>query len=778
MANYVGGAGPDTLRGGGVDDFIQGAGGNDTLYGGGGDDFLAGDLGDDVLDGEAGFDSAYYWNAANAVQVDLSVEVAQDTGEGLDRLVSIEGVVGSDYDDILIGNALGNILWGNLGSDFLRGGDGDDTLYGEGDDDYLEGGAGADELDGGDGFDSVYFWNALAAIRVDLGILIAQDTGEGFDTLIGIEGVVGSDFDDTLIGNAQANALWGNLGADTLRGGAGDDYLSGDGGADSLDGGVGADEMHGGSQDDTYYVDNVGDRAVEAAGGGSDTVVTAITYTLAAGSEIEIVRMADVASTAALNLTGNAFGNSLFGNAGINRLNGGLGVDEMVGYGGNDFYYVDNVADRVIEQAGGGADTVYTLVSYTLAAGSEIETLATYGSTTTAAINLTGNSFVNKLVGNAAANTLNGGGGADLMWGYAGNDLYFVDHAGDQVFEAVGQGADKVLASVSWTLGLNAEVETLAAINPSSTATINLTGNGFVNRLQGNAGANRLNGGGGADELIGYGGADIYDVDDAGDRVVEQVGGGYDSVYTRVSYVLAAGSEIEVLATYGSATTAVIDLTGNELFNRLVGNAAANRLDGGAGADWMWGNGGDDTFIVDNAADRVFETAGQGTDTILTSVTYKLEAAADVEVVAAANVALATTINLTGNALANSLRGDAGANRLDGGGGADEMIGHAGDDTYFVDNAGDRVIEHAGGGYDTVNTQVSYALAAGSEIEVLATFGSATITVIDLTGNELFNRLVGNAAANRIDGGAGRGLDVGQRGRRHVHRRQRRRPRL
>ncbi|WP_164760147.1 calcium-binding protein, partial [Mesorhizobium sp. M5C.F.Ca.IN.020.29.1.1] len=279
----------------------------------------------------------------------------------------------------------------------------------------------------------------------------------------------------------------------------------------------------------------------------------------------------------------------------------GTGAHTMIGYGGNDTYYVDNAGDKVNEAAGGGTDRVLTSLNYALAAGSEIELLATTNPSGTTAINLSGNTFAQIIHGNAGANVINGLAGADTMTGYGGNDTYYVDNAGDRVVEAVGGGTDKVLASLSHALSAGSQIELLATTSQSGTAAMNLNGNEFAQTIQGNAGANAINGLGGADTMIGYGGNDGYYIDNAGDKVIEAIGGGRDSVATMVSYALAAGSQVELLAArYPSATTA-INLTGNEFAQTIKGNAGANVINGGRGADTLTGNGGNDAFVFNTA---------------------------------------------------------------------------------------------------------------------------------------------------------------------------------
>ena len=557
---------------------------------------------------------------------------------------------------------------------------------------------------------------------------------------------------ETVLGDRGNNVIVGGAGGDSLFGGGGNDDLSGRGGADTLDGGTGTDTLRGGLGDDTFYVDSVTDLVIEAADGGFDTVYATVTHALAAGQAIEALSAADAAATTAISLTGNEFGQALTGNAGNNTLNGRGGADTMAGLGGADRYFVDNAGDVVLETGFGGDDTVYASISYTLGAGQEIEHLATYLATGTDPINLTGNEFAQTIEGNAGANSLNGRAGADTMVGYGGDDRYFVDHALDVVIEARGGGNDTVYANADYTLGVGQEIEKLATFSVIGTAAINLAGNEFANALDGNAGANRLDGRGGVDTMTGFGGADVYLVDDAADVVIEAANGGFDTVQTSVSYTLAAGQSIEALAVAKPTTLTVINLTGNELAQTLTGSAGANTLNGRGGADTMEGLAGDDRYFVDDAGDRVIEGADGGVDRLFASVSYALGAGQSVEHLSTTSVAGTDAINLTGNEFDQTLEGNAGANSLNGRGGADTMTGYAGDDRYFVDDAGDRVIEGLNGGADTVYANVSYTLAAGQHIETLATFSSTGTAALNLTGNDFANTIIGNAGANILDG--------------------------
>jgi Ca2+-binding RTX toxin-like protein len=192
--------------------------------------------------------------------------------------------------------------------------------------------------------------------------------------------------------------------------------------------------------------------------------------------------------------------------------------------------------------------------------------------------------------------------------------------------------------------------------------------------------------------------------------------------------------------------TAAIDGTGNALDNQLTGNIGNNSLNGLAGADTMVGLAGDDTYTVDNTGDVVTEAAGEGTDTVNSSISYTLTA--DVE-----NLILTGTaaINGNGNALNNQITGNSADNVISGGSGIDTMTGGLGNDTYFVSDTTDVVVENVNQGTDTVSSRATYTLAA--DLENLILTGT---TAIDGTGNALNNQITGNSANNVLIGGLGK----------------------
>lgn len=259
-----GGAGNDKIYGGTGNNILIDGSGDDLVYGNAGDDTFIAGPGNDTYDGGAGFDTVDMSAATVGVTANLSLKTA--TGLGIDKLVSIEGVIGSAHDDILTGSSADNKIAGGAGDDIIYGGAGNDVLYGgdgndaidggsgndviydgAGDDvvtagdgdDYIYAGSGLDKYVGGSGFDTVDYSNATGPINVDASKKII--TGFTSDTIDGIEKIVGTSFDDYFKGSKSANFFDGGAGNDTFRGMGG------------------ADTYTGGSGDDTYvwYVKDV-----------------------------------------------------------------------------------------------------------------------------------------------------------------------------------------------------------------------------------------------------------------------------------------------------------------------------------------------------------------------------------------------------------------------------------------------------------------------------------------------------------------------------------------
>ncbi len=219
-------SGDDVILGTSGAEVIDALAGNDTVCGMGGNDSILGNAGNDSIDGGAGTDTASYSDSTAAVTVSLATTAPQSTGgSGTDTLTGFEALLGSRYGDALTGGGANDKLTGGKGNDVLTGGAGKDTLAG---------GRGDDTLQGGDGRDVASYAKAAASVTVNLALVTAQPTGEGADTITGVESVTGGDFDDQLTGDAASNSLRGGPGADALDGALGQDYCDGgDGSGDT-----------------------------------------------------------------------------------------------------------------------------------------------------------------------------------------------------------------------------------------------------------------------------------------------------------------------------------------------------------------------------------------------------------------------------------------------------------------------------------------------------------------------------------------------------------------
>jgi Ca2+-binding RTX toxin-like protein len=197
------------------------------------------------------------------------------------------------------------------------------------------------------------------------------------------------------------------------------------------------------------------------------------------------------------------------------------------------------------------------------------------------------------------------------------------------------------------------------------------------------------------------------------------------------------------------------NLTGQAGNDILYGYGGNDTLDGGTGTDTMYGGKGDDSYIVDVNTDVINENAGEGIDTVKSSVTLTLTNANVENLTLTGTTAIngtgnASNNNLIGNSAVNTLTGGAGDDILDGGAGNDVLVGGIGNDTYIVDSTSDSITEAANEGTDLVQSSVSYTLA--NNIENLTLTGTSVITG---TGNTLNNIIIGNSANNTLSGAAG-----------------------
>jgi serralysin len=443
-----------TVYGNGGNDRIIATGRATRLSGGDGDDWIdaqnyayhvLGDAGDDVIQG-----GSYVSGGAGDDLIIFSGQRAQG-GDGDDI---IRFVTGYEYEGSLEGGAGDDLLIGGDNRSTIYGGEGADRIYGNGGKDYLSsadgfdagpeqdrlfGGDGDDEIsigrndiaDGGAGFDilNISYRGATSGITLNPGIFIGATVAlAGTGSVANFEAIgriAGSDFDDHIIMPTQtASSLYpqayGGAGDDVIEAGGtrltaygedGDDWFIAGPGQDSFDGGAGVDTID-------FIRSTAGVTADVGTGrgrGGGDTFYGVENIS---GSAFDDRLTGNVKANV---LSGGGGADILIGLGGNDVLDGGAGVDVMRGGVGNDVYYVDNVADRVVEDSREGLnDTVYASVSYSVMRA-HVETLILTG---TAAIDATGNNFANVLTGNAGANVLNGMGGADVLTGGGGADLF------------------------------------------------------------------------------------------------------------------------------------------------------------------------------------------------------------------------------------------------------------------------------------------------------------------------------------------------------------------
>ncbi|MBV5310594.1 MAG: hypothetical protein JZU59_14545, partial [Chromatium okenii] len=551
------------------------------------------------------------------------------------------------------GNALNNILYANTGDNVFDGGAGIDAVSYQSRIDSKADYAGADA--------------AYTGVLVSLASPGIQPTrGSGKDTFINIENLIGSQYNDWLVGDDKENRL---------------------------DGFEGADRLVGGDGNDTYIVDNA-DLVVEtnAATTQTDIVLSSVSHVLSAN-----VEQLTLNGTNPINGTGNELPNIIIGNDKANVLDGMAGADQLVGGGGDDSYVVDTLSDTVVEQPSKGVDTVLTNITYELPMN--VENLQLLG-----AENLTGtgNALANLIYANVGNNILDGKGGTNTVSYQFGS-----------------------LSGVTVDLSLTKPQVTGGSGTDTLSNFSNLTGSSYNDFLVGTNTDNALNGLGGSD-TVSYESATAGVTVDLSSKSAQKTGGsGTDTLLNienligstfndvivasiannvinggggtdTVSYATSAAVEVSLAETLIQNTggsgwdtlTNIENLTGSKSNDILTGNTGDNILNGGTGVDTMTGGDGKDTYVVDNVLDLIIETNTQlaQIDTVQTNVSFVLnDNVENLQLLDTKKVA----INGTGNALDNSLTGNAASNTLIGGAGNDTLNGGDGKDTLQGDLGAD-----------------------------------------------------------------------------------------
>lgn len=841
------GEGDDTIIGAAGDETLEGRGGEDTFVGGAGDDTLIGD-GDGV---DLVVDVADYSSAQGPISVDFTAAgiiggvsagtIGGGIDVGTDVIIGIERVIGSAFDDTFVvsadfvsdfadyvefeggagddqvfgngatrisyrgdtegvvvdlaaGTAIGGTLVGNdtfTDVNQVVGSSGADTLLGSNaTDDTLLGGDGADTLNGRGGADLVdYSESGSLGVTVDLSGGTAVDGFGQTDTLIGIESVAGSGFDDTLTGDAGNNRLIGGAGDDILAGAAGNDTLEGGAGADSLDGGAGDDTLKGGAGLDTIDYSAANDPI-----------------------NVNLTSAGTIGGFSAGTVSGNAsIGTDVV--SGIERIIGTSGDDTFtVGSG-----FVSDFTDYVEFEGGAGDDRINgngaTRAGYQNAAGAvtvdlgegDFFGIAFFGTAVSSSLigglssignddlrnvtQVSGSSFSDTILGsNFTDDTLQGNAGNDFLDGRGGVD------AVDYWNSTNGVHVDLALR-LTFDDGFGG-TDTLRNIESARGSEHNdlLIGDFRNNRFIGGGGDDDLRGGGGSDSLEGGAGQDVLE---GGAGVDVLLGGDGEDT-------LSGGDGGDVLL--GDAGSDL--LRGDDGADFLFGGSGDDTLLGGTGNDQLFGQGGNDTFVGDAGDDSL--TGGAGVDvydasgsvlglSVILPSGFAVGAEIGFDTISSIEHVITGTGNdfvlggdgddridlgsgndnasggdgidiIAGEGGNDSLQGGAGNDILKGGAGADFILGQdgadildggAGEDSVSGGLGSDVIVEQDGSGDDTyiggtdsggVNVDTLDYSAVTDAVTV--DLGAGTATGIGIGSDTLseFEKVIGGAADDTITG--------------------------
>lgn len=536
IENIIGSAYNDTLTGNTSSNVFYGGAGNDTITGGSG----------------ANFDTIDYSAAASGITITLGSGTTSNDGDGgSDTFSGIEYIVGSAYADTI---TAANTVWGGAGNDTITfsgngsvyAGPGDDTVYAVSGNVIIYDDAGDDTYDGTSSTHTTisYYETATMAIAADLGAGTVDVDGDSVtdDSLTAVDGIIATDYDDTLTGSTSADyilhgmggndTIIGNAGNDDLDGGDGDDAIDGGDGHDEITGGAGFNILIGGNDNDTFIVHG-GYDLIDGGSGNDDEVdyrssTIAVLVNLALGVadegldqtlDDEITGVEDIEGSGFDDsITGNDDNNSLSGNDGNDSLSGQAGDDILAGGDGNDFYVYDSGLDTVLDT--GGTDILFvagvTINDITVSNhGTDEAKIVVTASTDEIIVNdlrnasaakhidyiQFGDGFITGLpdyaswsIGTASGETINGTSGANTIVAKAGNDTVNADSGADDAHGGTGDD----------TLNGGAGNDLLHGGDDDDI----VNGEGDNDTLFGGNGDDALDGGTGDDTLYGQDGQD------------------------------------------------------------------------------------------------------------------------------------------------------------------------------------------------------------------------------------------------------------------------------
>ncbi|MDC0933601.1 hypothetical protein OAR97_07085, partial [Arcobacteraceae bacterium] len=744
----IGNSEGNKLQGEGGDDYFEGGDGDDSLEGGDGNDiFVATSITDGVDDiyGESGSDTIDYsaYSSANFITVNLGSSTVDVTGGDNDTFSSIENVIATQGADIVTGNAEINTLIGMEGADQLDGGDGADKLYGDNvannfvavldgsNDDTLKGGAGNDELyggkgddtlqggadddilHGGDDIDTVDYRSASSAVTVDLALTTSQAVGggEGNDTFIEIENVLGSSYADT---------FKSNFGADN-----------------SFDGGV-ADTNGGDTVD--YSALNVDDATI-------DKIVTDLsTATVTSDSGTTLQNVTDtfidieniIASAGNDTLTGNASDNTLQGLAGDDIIEGGAGDDYLDG--GTNTSVGDTVNYSTANE-GVNVDLGIDGTSQNVSAGQGNDTFIGIE-------NVIGSAYSDTFKSNTSVSNTFNGGTTDLSDATNPANEQASDENDTVDYSSLLNATDKIVVDLSNTSNNVSVTVSNVLQSPDTLINIeNVTGSFGDDTFTGNSDSNIFLGGDGDDTFLITGASVGSESDtlDGGNNT--STGDTVDfSGVTDVNYFVDVDLASQDLYLKDNSASNIIvrddtvlnieNITGTQNEDTIRGNSSANILKGESGTDSIYGNEG---------ADIIY--GGSNTDDVLTATTYEvLDGGADDDTIYGGT---GNDSILGGTGVGeDTLYGEAGNDIIKGGSGIDIIDGGADDDTLKGDAGEDTI--YGGLGDDEIEGGTEGDLIYGDDLSNTDTAGGDDI----LSGGDGTDTIYGGYGDDTLSGGS------------------------